>query len=261
MTIRTIPSFFYVDSITSFNNCIDILEPNGLNIPLVAKIIPGSRSLTALLQETQRALNEPTNNQYSVTIDRETRLVTISSDDTFDLLFDSGSNSFASPFSLLGFSGDQTGANSYTATSPIGRSFVTQFLPQSFDAFEDNAQSISPAVRESSTGIIEVVSFGRRRFMEMSLKYITNNKRSKGAPVRNNPIGLEDARSFFEFAITKVDMEFMINKDDPDNFVTVLLEKTPESSTGTAYKLKEMRNRKLIDYFETGNITFRKVER
>ena len=67
--------------------------------------------MSNLVTEVQRSLNGIGANNYLVTLDRDTRLVTISADANFDLLFNSGPNNGSSTFALLGFSGDQTGSN------------------------------------------------------------------------------------------------------------------------------------------------------
>lgn len=259
MSIETIPLFYYIDPIDSTNNLMDFIEPNQLAVNLVGTISFGSRSITNLLIEVQRALNDAGVNTYSVTFDRDTRLVTISADDDFNLLVSSGDNASSSPWTLLGFVGDQTGSDNYTGTVAIGNTYSPQFTPQDFAAFEDNLEAISPAVRESADGIVEVVSFGNRSFMTLNFKYITNRKMGKNSPIENNPNALQEARDFMTFAIGKTDMEFMIDRDDKNTFVTVLLEKTPGSRNGTKFVLKELISRKLKDYYETGKITFRKV--
>ena len=45
--------------------------------------------------------------------------------------------------------------------------------------------------------------------------------------------------------------------DDVNTFKKILLDRTPESRVGTDYKLKELINRNLTDYYETGRLVFR----
>jgi len=217
--------------------------------------------MTDLMTEVARALNDAGANTYTVTLDRSTRLVTISADDTFELLVSSGSNIGLSPFSLLGFTDpvDRTGASSYVGDTAIGASYEPQFTPQNFTSFDDNLEGIQASINESAAGIVEVVTFGDRRFMDMEILYVTSEPKTKENPIRNNPTGLEDARSFMEFLIKKSEVEFMIDRSDVNTFDKVLLESTRASRQGTAYELRELVDRGLNDHYTTGPLRFRKV--
>lgn len=216
--------------------------------------------MTDLMTEVQRALNDSGANTYTVTFNRSTRLVTISADDTFELLVSSGSNTGVSPFSLLGFTGaDRTGASSYVGDTATGSQYEPQFIPQGYVSFDDNLDGIQSSINESAAGIVEVVTFGDRRFMDMEIIYITSEAKQKGNPIQNNPTGLQDARSFMEFLIKKSEVEFMIDRSDVNTFDKVLLESTPTSRQGTAYQLKELVDRGLNDHYTTGSLRFRKV--
>ena len=261
MTIQTIPRFYYIDPISGDNNLLNFREPNQPPaLELTAQLLVGSRTMTDLMTETARALNDTGANTYTVTFDRSTRLVTISADDTFELLVSSGSNIGVSPFSLLGFTGaDRTGASSYTGDTPIGSAYEPQFIPQSFLSFDDNIEGIQASINESAAGIIEVVTFGNRRFMEMNITYITSEPKLKANPIENRTTGLQDARDFMEFLIGKSELEFMIDRSDVNTFDKVLLDRTASSNQGTSYKLTELVNRGLNDHYETGVLRFRKV--
>ena len=51
----------------------------------------------------------------------------------------------------------------------------------------------------------------------------------------------------------------MPDRNTPGVFDKVILEKTKESSKGVGFKLKELYGKGLIDYYESGLLTFRKV--
>lgn len=259
MTIQTRPIFYYIDGIDSTNNKIDFIEPTQLNVNLVATVSSGTKSMTNLMFEVQKSLNSIGANTYSVTFDRDTRLVTVSADANFNLLISSGANTGVSPWTLLGFSGDQTGSNSYVGTVAIGNTYSPQFRPQNFEDFDDNIETISPSVNESAEGIIEVISFGTRKFMQMNFTYITNRTKGKGSEILNNPQAIEQVRAFLTFAVKKSDMEFMKDIDDRSTFSTVLLESTFSDRKGTGFKLRELTRQNLEGFFETGNLKFRKV--
>ncbi len=262
MTTQTRFKIYYIDSIDSTNNLLNFREPN--NPPaseLTASLLVGSRSMTNLMTEVERALNDAGENIYSVTFDRTTRLVTISADDDFNLLVSSGSSIAASPFSLLGFTGsDRTGAASYVGDTAIGTSYVPQFLPQSFKSFDNNKEGIQSVINESAAGVIEVVTFGSKNMMEFNIFGATNNFKSKGNPIRYNPNGLDELNSLMQFLIKKSDVEFMIDEDVVSSFETIILDSTKKSRDGISYELNELLSRGLEGHFETGVLKFRKVD-
>lgn len=261
MTIKTMPKIYYVNPLSSGNNLLNFREPNKPPaLELTAGLLVGSRSMTDLIAEISRGLNDSGENSYTVSLDRSTRLVTISADDIFELLITSGSNAGLSPFSLLGFSGaDLTGLSSYTGTAPMGSSYTPQFLPQGFKSFDDNLEGTEASINESAAGIVEVVTFGDRRFMNFNMIYITDLLKGKGNPITNNSSGVQDARDLMEFLIKKSEVEFMINELNVNSFDKVLLESTRKSKSGTSFELKELVNKGFNDHFETGNLKFRKV--
>lgn len=261
MTIKTTPIFYLIDAINGDNRILNFVEPNvPPGLELTATLAVGSRAMEQLMTEVARALNDSGQQNYTVTLDRNTRLVTISSDDTFELLVQTGSQVGSSPFSLLGFTGsDRTGASSYEGDTPIGSTYVPQFAPQSFLAFEDNNEGIQTSLNESASGVVEVVTFGARRLMEMELRFITDRPQGKGAYIQNNPNAVQEARDFLEFLITKSNLEFMKDINDRNTFDTVILERTQQARDGTSYRLQEQIDEGFADYFSTGLLTFRKI--
>lgn len=261
MSLKTLPVIYYVDPINKDNNLLNFREPNQPPaLEITAGLLVGSYTLTDLATEVQRALNDNGQETYTVTIDRDTRICTIAASDTFELLVSTGSNIGLGPYSLLGFTGsDRTGSNSYSGDLPVGTEYIPQFLVQDFVDFADNLEGTQASVNESAEGIVEVVTFGDRRFTEFNITYITNRERDKDGPIRNNPQGIEEARSLMEFLIKKSEVELMYDRADRSDFTKVLLESTRQDRTGTAYQLRELINRGLEGYFETGRLRFRKV--
>jgi len=261
MSISTIPVFYFIDPVTSDNQLLNFVEPNISGDELLATVAIGARSMTNLMTAVEAGLNDAGANTYSVTFDRDTRIVTISGDDDFNLLVSSGSNVGLGVFSLLGFTGaDRTGTDTYDGDTAIGTEYIPQTLPQGFKSFDNNKEGILASVNEAADGTLEVVTFGNRSFMEFNLEWITDLSRSRGNFIENNQSALDQVNEFLTFAIRKIDMEFMEDRDTRGTFDTVLLESTPISRQGTGYELKEFFNRKIQNYFETGILKFRKVE-
>jgi hypothetical protein len=162
---------------------------------------------------------------------------------------------------LIGFSGaDRTGSNIYTGNlQSTMKVYRPQFKLQDFISPEHFKKAIDPTTKKTADGKIEVVRFGTERFIQMNMRMITN-KPMDGKVIRNNPTGVEDTIEFMDFATTKAEFEFMPDAADPDTFLTVILDKTPEAPDGTGYKLDELYERNLPDFFETGRLMMRVVE-
>lgn len=257
MTIETRIRFYYIDPITADNNLLNFIEPDQQNIELTATLLVGARTHTSLATEISRALNDVGLNTYTVAFNRAARSFTISADGNFNLLVDSGSNAGLSPFSLIGFSGDQTGGASYTGDA-AGSNYQSQFVPQSYLGFEDNLEGLEAKVNESGSGITEIVTFGERQFTEFNLPFITNEFHAKGSAIRYNPTGLSEARALMTHLIRKREAEIMLNESDVNEFEKVLLESTPESRQGIAFALKEQVRQRFNKHYETGILRFRK---
>lgn len=260
MAITTNPIFYFIGPVTTTNFQLDFVEPNISAAELTADLNAGSRSHTELAEEVERALNAAGQQTYTVTFDRDTRIYTIASDDTIELLASSGTNVGTSAYSLLGYDAtDLTGASSYAAQNAAGSQYEPLFPLQTFRGFEDIKEGILPSINESASGEIEVITYGERQFMEFNITFITNETWSKSSIVRSSATAIEDARTFLDFLITKSNLEFMKDSTDRNTFDTILLERTRQSRTGTGYQLTELYNLNLLGYYETGILRFRKV--
>jgi hypothetical protein len=257
MTIETRPQFFFVGAVTLDNQYLNFDDGDG---ELSAILNVGSRSPESLLIEAARAMNEVGGQTYTITLDRETNLVTISASADFDLLITSGSAALQSVFSLLGFTGaDLTGANTYTGNVVFASVYRPQFYLQNYTPFQHNKEAIQASINESASGVLEIISFGRREFMEFSLDFVTDVDQGTGGPIETDADGVASTQAFMDFLIDRAPLEFMPDRDDPDEFETIQLEKTATNSTGTGYKLREMFGKGLAGYYESGVLTFRKV--
>ena len=257
MTIKTRSVFYYVEGITSDNLYLNFLEPNELNSELTAILQIGTYSMSQLVTEVQRALNDAGDITYTVSFDRDTRLVTISADDDFNLLVTTGSNSGASAYSLLGFTVNKSGTDTYEGDEAFGSEYAPSYMLQSYKDADNNTDGIRASVNESASGVVEVVTFGNRAFYEMNVKWITDREIAKSSLFENNQNSLEDSRNFLDFCITKQNLEFMKDKDNRDVFNVVLLETTRKSRQGTSYELTEMSS--MDEWYETGLLKFRRV--
>lgn len=256
MGIYTTPKFYYDYEIDEFTQFLNIDEGFGeLTVPVEI----GLYTFTDVLTAVASALNQFGTLDYTVTGDRETRVVTISASAAFDILGSTGSQAGVSALPVIGFPAtDQTGLTSYTGTT-AGSEFIPQFFLQDYLDILDNKEANAASVQSSAIGIVEVLSFGELSYLEFDLQYITNRDQGLDSPIRTNLNGIADAKAWLDYIITKGDLEFMPDQDDPDTFFKILLERTATSGDGVGYVLREMRNKNLQGYFETGKLRFRKV--
>lgn len=256
MSIETYSLFYYGMEITSSNQNLNFDEGGS---ELVAVIDPGGYTHTELATAIKTALDAAGALTYTVTFNRADRTYTIAATGSFSLLVSSGTQVGTGPFTLLGFTGaDLTGAATYTGNTTAGSAYEPQFKFQSFVSNDDNQEKIDAQVNESATGDVEVISFGTREIMELNIKFATNRDMSASGWVKNNASGVSNLRSFMQFAIKKAPFEIMEDIATKSSYKKVILESTPESQSGTGYKLKELSlSGGPTGFFETGLIRLR----
>jgi hypothetical protein len=255
--ISTKSVFYYINGVSSDNFYLDFDEGSG---ELSAEVESGNYTMAELASQVEAALNSAGTQAYSVTFNRQARSFTIAAPGNFDLLITTGTHVGVDVFSLIGFTGaDLTGADSYTGVA-AGRAYLPQFRLQSYVDQDDLRKSIQPSVNKSASGIIEVVRFGIEKFYEFNIMFITDIEQGNLSLIETNLSGVSDARDFLRFITTKSEFEFMPDRDNRNNFYTVLLESTDEASDGTGYRLKELYTKNLPYYYETGKLVFRVME-
>ena len=255
MTIATKTKFYYGYTIDSTNFYLNFSE-GGLE--LTAQVTPSGYTLTTLADAIATALNETGTQEYSVSVDRESRTYTISADSNFELLVNSGSNLGFSIYSTIGFTnGDLTGSNTYTSNVSTGFVFTPQFFLQDFlgpDDFQGFAES---KVNKSASGTVEVYSLGSEAFYEFNIKYQNNYPQPKNSLISFDENGVENLRAFMQFAITKSPLEIMEDLNDSSTYKTILLESGQGSPNGTSYRLRDLFSRGLNNWYETGRLKWR----
>lgn len=263
--ITTKSKFYYGHTIDEDNNFLDFKE--GAGSELTATLDIGEYTLTDFVTELARALNAAADTlTFTVSINRSTRIITISADGAFTILGATGTHTGNTCLTLAGFANSDTGsATSHAGTSASGSEWKPQWTIQNYVSFDDNVSSVDGFVRESTSGVIEAISYGRRYIMEANFRFITDVPQSpmssanSSLELENDSSGVANARSFLTYAITKAPMEFMPDRSDVSTFEDCILESTPESPDGLAFKLKELYSLNLSGYYETGVLTFRRV--
>jgi hypothetical protein len=256
--LQTRSQFFYGHEVTDANKWIDFQE--GVNVR-AAELRLGYYSLTEFLTECERAMEEVGSFDYSVTVNRSTRIVTITAGSTFSLLTSSGTHFGTDAFSLLGFSGaDKTGASTYAGGSASGLQYRPQFFLQDYVDAEHNQEAVAAVINETGSGVIEVVKFGTRKFMECNIQFINDYHGSPDSLIEYDPNGVSNAVLFLQDLVKKGHIEFMPDRDDPETFQTFVLESTEKSQQGTGYRLFEDIESYVAGYYRTGRLVFRQVE-
>lgn len=255
--VNTYSIFYYGYEIDISNQYLDFDEGGG---ELTATIAVGSYSLQQFLDAVKTALDAAGGLTYTVSVDRATRLVTISAGANFTLKVTSGSHAAASCFGLLGFSGaDKTGTDSYTGSSESGTAFEPQFWLQDYIASTDYRRAVEASVNTTASGSVEVVTFGTQQFVQMNIRFQTDIAQSGNSPIKNDVNGVDDLRAFMQHLITKAPVEFMPNINQRTTYETLILESSSLSRDGIGYRLRELYNQGLPGYYDTGVLTFRVV--
>ena len=254
MALLTDPIFYYGIEVTSDNKYIDFDE-GGPEIN--AELTPDSYSLSELGDHVCEVLSAAGNQVYTCSIDRDTRIITISATSSFDILWSSGTNTARNASSLLGFANTDTGSvTSVAGISAIGLTFEPQFLLQDYLDKADNQELIDPSVNISANGTVETIKFGDQQFYEMSFKFINNGVLS-GSPFTYNATGKDEFNSFMQDIINKNTFEYMPNKNNRSTFDKVILESLRGNRKGTGYRLKELVGKGLPGVYELNNVRLR----
>lgn len=258
MALNTHSRFYFGFDIDSTNNAIDFDEGSG---EIQATVSVGSYTITEFAAEIETALNAVGGQTYTVSLNRNTRKITISAGSNFSLLISSGSRSGSTAYTLAGFTGaDLSGASSYTGDSKSGSEYTTQFKLQDYVPSSDFQRAANAVVNKSVSAQVEVVKFGTEKFIEANFRFLTDRTQGSGSPIRNRPTGVSDFRTFLQFMVTKAPFEFMPDENDQATFEKVILESTPSERDGIGYKLRELVNLGLPGFYESRTLKFRVVE-
>jgi hypothetical protein len=258
MSINTYSAFTYGHTITEDNQWINFSE-NGID-ELSAQIDIGAYTLGEFASKVASALNEVGTLNYTCEVNRETLKLTISADSNYWIYVTTGTNVSISAYGLMGYSTDRSNVNNQEGDNISGSVYEPQTPLQKFVDFDDNVKFNQSSVNESASGVVEVVSYGTINMMECEIPLCTDI--TPQLYIKENASGVADVRAFMLYAISKAPIEFIPNYSDGNKdagIVECILEKTPEDSKGTGFKLKEQYAKKLIGYYSTGKLMFRKL--
>lgn len=257
MALDVFSQFFYEFKIENENRSLCISEGGP---EVIVELDPGTYTLTDAALMIQKAFNEAGSLTYTVSTNRYTRSLEIEGSATWGALISSGSLGANQAWPQLGFTStvDLAGDDTYVSDAPVVKVYRPQFWLQDYIPSSNKKRKAESTVRRTTTGEVEVVTFGDESFMKCSILFATD-KPMDGKVIENNPSGVSDLRDFMSFCISKKKLEFMENRDAPNNFETMLLESTEQSRDGVEFELREMVGQNLPDFYEVKNLVFRRI--
>lgn len=234
MALKNKSLLLYNYQITSSNNAIDFVGA-AAGPTLMATIPLGFYSLTSLLTAIASAMGAvDTAHTYTVTADRtissgtQNRVTILTSGTHLDLLFVTGPRSASTIAALIGFSGDQTGATTYTGTLTTGTALIPALTGYNWTP-PTLYQQIQGSVNISASGTKEAIVYQIQQFMKVQFKYETE----ANAITNWNP--------FWQWAIQQRSFDFTPDYTlAPGTFYEVTVEKTPQDSKGIGFLMAEM---------------------
>lgn len=254
--LMTFSKFYFGYVVDGSNYILNFKE--GAGPELTANLNASEYTFTDFATEIERALNDAGALTYTVTANRATRTITVAASGTFSLLVSTGTSVGNDPFGLMGFTGaDRTGAASYTGNTTSGSSYSPQFKLQNYISTDNWQQAADASINKTASGRVEIVKFGTEKFLQMQMKFITDEPQDCKSPIKNDTSALTHIQEFMQYLITRAPLEFMPDEDTPGTFQTIIFDSSASSSTGTGYKLKELYDRDLPGYFETDVLKFR----
>jgi len=251
MALRSPSMFLYGFQVTKANNAIDFKSIAGPGPTHQATLQEGFYSLTALMTEIKRAMQQvnPTNT-YTVTADRtisggtQNRVTISTSGVFFSLLFGTGPRVISSAAPLIGFAfTDQTGFLTYTGTSSAGTTLTTEYTGYNYLGPEFD-HLIYGAVNVSAAGVKEAVVFQIQHFFSVEFKYEPQSK------------VITQWYPMMDWLIQQRLFEFTPETIAPTVFIEGTLEKDTKDGKGLGYVFKEMLPNFPFNY-DTGPMTFR----
>jgi len=126
--------------------------------PLVATLNPGDYSLTEFCAEIKRALDSAGTLTYQCSVNRTTRIITVTASGNFSLLCDTGVNQGTAVWDLMGFDtvADRSAAASHVGDFASGEVYRPQAVLRQYLGRDDNLEKLDAVVNISSAGIVQV---------------------------------------------------------------------------------------------------------
>ena len=260
--LTTFSKFYYNYLVNETNQWLDYNDGSGEKS---VKIPSGAYTFFSLGIEIASQMTALSGTHtFSVIGDRLTRKYTITAltGGNFSLLFDTGTYRDLSISSLIGFDDvNLSGDDSYESLNSTGSVYYPQYVLQSYVDADFNKFPLKAVVNKSSSGNnYEVVKFGSNNLYRFEIKYTTDIDLDGNSFIKDNPNGLSDLNSFMSYCTNKYPIEFMKDEALSNNFDSIVLESTPQSSDGVSYEISPDYSQNIPDFYTLGGqLVFRRV--
>jgi hypothetical protein len=242
--------FNYGIQVTTLNRNLDFKASSGGSI-LTAVLTLGFYSPGGLAQEVALQLQSvDSDNIYSVTVDRTVlggtqNRITVSTNGVFlSLLFGTGPNAATSPAGIMGFNVvDYTGGTTYTGSQSTGTILIPDYVGYNYNDSENQAKLFG-AVNVATSGLKESVTFNIQYFVDIEFKYEPKSR-------------LDIWKAFFTWSIQQRQFDFTPEISNPTFVYNATLEATDYDDRGLGYKMRELLDESLPNFYTTGPLKFR----
>lgn len=249
-TINTLSKFFYNTTVTVLTNSVDFDEGGA---ELQATLNVGTYTLTEYAAEWQRALRAIGTQDYVVSVNRTTGKLSFSAPLAFTLRALSGSRVGSGAWTTAGATATDKTGTSITFENMAGSAYEPQFYIYDYISKAHSVNLEDATASSTPTGYAQVASFGDGSRVPMNIRLITDKTGLKNKGFIDNPNGVSDFMTFIKYLCKKGRVEFMPDKDTPNDFVSLFLESTPEDKDARKFALKNM----AVDVYESGKLIFR----
>ena len=252
--LKTRSRFWYGHFADADNFAIDFDEGGP---ELQASIPQRDYSPTEAFTQLQNQLTATGGQAYTVTVDRDTGIVTVSAPGTFSILPVTGSRTASEAWNLFGFTTDRTGSASYDSDVASGIFYEPSAVLKDYKDPEVGINQPGAVRRVSRVGRSKSAQFGSIRTMECNIHLITEKiGLTNTFEWVNNAAAVTEAVAFMTYVTQGRKFEFMKDKDTTSAFFKLILRETPQSRDGTAFDLSKGA---ADDYHETGDLLFSEV--
>jgi hypothetical protein len=256
-------AFIFGHYVTEERQYLNFIEPSKGNTELTAQLSIRSYDFVSFTKEIARAMTEVGELEYTVSIDRATRKITVTATESFNLLTENGIQLESSPFDLMGFTtgGPRIAALAHESELACGSIYYPQAPLWKYSGFEDDFGASDGVSAKAASGRTSIVSFGSSNIMSCTISCITDREQGYNGNIRNNQNGYNDAKTFIQYIIQKRAIEFIEDIKFPENFIKCRLEKTGSSKDGIRAKFDIGANGKKINgYKEIKGLVFENLE-
>lgn len=255
MALKTRSKFYYGLEVLPGQTFGDFNDGSNFTVEMA----PRSYALSRVGDTLASLLNQSSLLTFEVSVNRTTRICTISADSNFSILLATGANAANTFLIQLGFTQgvDLTGSNSYSGAEPVGDEYLPQFFLLNYVPSSSRQEAVEATVNETGSGRAEIVKYGSRKFVSFQIDFVTNIQMPVASWIENDKLGYENLVAFLQWCVDKKEIEMMPDRSDVNTFEVLQIESTAVSSLGIGYEIQE--KAQYPDYYTSGPLRFRVI--